>query len=143
MESGRIWLKQQKYRCVPPIDPSSRIYKPFIECPPVTVKDRPNVLESQRLKAELCVNTIVDGVTKVVPAGDPRIYTLVGTTYASATTSALKDNILAATPRFAEFITPRPPPNYYFYGSTVQISMAGEPQAPNSVCQPGEIKRVG
>jgi hypothetical protein len=140
MESGRIWLK---HRDLLQEARNRAKRKSAIECPPTIVPDRPNVLESQRLNAELCTNTFIGGVPKVVPAGDPRIYTLVGTTYASATTSALKDNILAVAPRFVEFITPRPPPDYYFFGSTIQISKGGEPLARNSVCQPGEIKRVG
>ena len=140
MESGRIWLKQQNS-----IREALNRRKTLsvIECPPTLTQDRPNVLESQRIRAELCVSTIVNRVPRIVPVCDTRIYTLVGTTYASATTSALKDNIQAVTPRFAEFITPRPPPNYYFFGSTIQISKGGEPNAPNSVCAAGEIKRVG
>lgn len=138
MESGRIWLKQQSYKTLLPINP-----RPSISCPPVKVHDKPQVLESMRLNLELCVSSIVEGSPRVIAKGEPRIYTLAGTTPASATTSQLKDNITAAMPRFAEFITPRPPPNYYFYGSTIQVSMAGEPLAPNSVCAAGEIKRVG
>jgi hypothetical protein len=140
MESGRIWLKQQNIIRDALNRPK---LKSSIECPPTLTQDRPNVLESQRIRAELCVSTIVKSVPRIVPAGDPRIYTLVEGTYASATTSVLKDNILGGAPRFAEFITPRPPPNYYFFGSTIQISKGGEPNAPNSVCAPGEIKRVG
>ena len=140
MESGRIWLKQQNSIRDALNRPKT---KSVIECPPVISQIKPNVLESQRITREFCVSTILNGNLRIVPAGTSRIYATVGTTYASATTAALKDNILAVAPRFAEFITPRPPPNYYFYGSTIQISKGGEPLAPNSVCQPGEIKRVG
>jgi len=105
------------------------------------IPDKPNVSESQRMRQEKCT-TIVNGKSKIVPGRVP-VYTTVGTTQASATTLMLKDNIIAEAPRFSEFITPRPPPNYYFFGSTIQISMAGDSKAPNHVCGPGEIKRVG
>lgn len=105
------------------------------------IPDKPNVSESQRMRQEKCT-TIVNGKSKIVPGRVP-VYTTVGTTQASATTLMLKDNITAAAPRFSEFITPRPPPNYYFFGSTIQISMAGDSKAPNHICSPGEIKRVG
>jgi hypothetical protein len=103
--------------------------------------DKLNVSESQRIIRERC-KSVLDGKTRDVHSG-PTIYTTVETTKASLTTLMLKDNITAAAPRFSEFITPRPPPNYYFFGSTIQISMAGDSKAPNHVCGPGEIKRVG
>lgn len=138
MESGRIWLKQQSYKTLPPINT-----RPSISCPPSKVQDKPNVLESMRQTLELCSSITVDGSSRVMVKGQTRIYTNVGTTPSSAKTSQLKDNITAVAPRFVEFITPRPPPNYYFFGSTIQVSMGGEPKAPNSVCAAGEIKRVG
>jgi hypothetical protein len=101
-----------------------------------------NVSEPQfipNFKTVLCSSAGIQNRT----SNGKRVYTTVGTTQASATTLMLKDNITAAAPRFSEFITPRPPPNYYFFGSTIQISMAGDSKAPNHICSPGEIKRVG
>ena len=101
--------------------------------------NKPMISESMRMASDLCSTA---GNANRTSNGN-RFYTTVGTVSPSVKLQQLKDTITAAAPRFSEFITPRPPPNYYFYGSTIQVSMAGEPIAPNSVCSAGEIKRVG
>jgi hypothetical protein len=141
MESLRISKKREE-KCHCP--PRQRLGQITATCWKKALPDKTNVLESQRIINERCPEIFIDGVAKKQNTELPLDQRTVSvrTQLSSETTGRLKDAIQQVQDdiRFYEYFKPQPlPPDWLIVPR--ERNNAGDPQAPNRPCQPGEIRR--